>query len=78
VLPNSIGSHVGLEGEFSVLSFPEDEDPDLLFFAYVTGVALVDKPDEVDAARFAFDDLRAKALNPSESVALIRQVENEL
>ncbi|MGH3760938.1 DUF5753 domain-containing protein [Actinophytocola sp.] len=78
VMPNRHGAHVGMEGEFVVLHFIEPEDPDLLYFAYITGAVHVEKPEEVAAAKVAFDHLRSIALNPSESVAFVEQVANQL
>lgn len=78
VLPNSHGAHPGLEGEFIILGFPEDEDPDLLYFAYLTGAVHIEKPEEIEKAKLAFDHLRSVALSPSDSVAFIEEVAGEL
>ncbi len=78
VLPNSQGAHPGLEGEFILLGFPEDEDPDLLYFAYLTGAVHIEKPEEIAKAKLAFDHLRTVALSPSDSVEFVEQVEREL
>lgn len=78
VLPNRLGSHAGMIGEFVVLGFPEEEDPDLLFFAFITGAIHVEKPDEVAKAKMAFDHLRSSALSPSDSVAFVEEVAREL
>jgi transcriptional regulator with XRE-family HTH domain len=78
VLPNSHGAHAGLEGEFILLTFPEEEDPDLLYFAYLTGAVHIEAPEEIAKAKLAFDHLRSVALSPSDSVDFIKQVEREL
>jgi transcriptional regulator with XRE-family HTH domain len=78
VLPNSRGAHPGLEGEFIVLGFPEAEDPDLLYVAYLTGSVHIEKPEEVTKAKLAFDHLRTVALSPSDSVGFVEQVAREL
>ncbi|MGH3879635.1 MAG: helix-turn-helix domain-containing protein [Actinophytocola sp.] len=77
VLPNDAGAHLGMDGPFIVLSFPED-DPDLLFISYITGSLHIEKPEEVEAARLAFDRLRSEALSPRDSVAFIDRVRGEI
>jgi transcriptional regulator with XRE-family HTH domain len=78
VMPNEQGAHVGMEGEFIVLRFLEEEDPDLLYISYITGAVHVEKPEEVVGAKMAFDHLRSIALSPSESVAFVEQVASQL
>lgn len=78
VLPTRDGAHLGMEGEFVLLSLPEDDDPDVLYISYITGSLHIENPDEVADARLAFDHLRSKALTPSQSVAFIEQVIGEL
>jgi hypothetical protein len=78
VLPNSRGAHPGLEGEFIVLGFPEDEDPDLLYFAFLTGAVHVEKPEELAKAKLVFEHLRSVALSPGDSVGFIEEVAREL
>lgn len=78
VLPSRDGAHLGMEGEFILLTFPEDDDPDVLYISYITGALHIENPEEVEGARLAFDHLRSKALSPSESAAFIEQVSGEL
>ncbi|MGH3880364.1 MAG: helix-turn-helix domain-containing protein [Actinophytocola sp.] len=78
VLPDSCGSHVGMDGSFVLLDFIEDEDPDLLFAPYITGSLHIENPEEVAAAKVVFDRLRSEALNPSESVAFVERVAGRL
>jgi transcriptional regulator with XRE-family HTH domain len=78
VLPSRHGAHLGMEGEFTLLTFPEGDDPDLLYVAYITGSLHIENPEEVAEARIAFDRLRSEALNPTESAAFIDQVRGEL
>jgi transcriptional regulator with XRE-family HTH domain len=77
VLPDELGTHVGMDGAFIVLEFPEDEDPDLLYITYLTGALHVEKPQEVTEARLKFADLRSLALSPKDSVAFIERMVGE-
>ncbi|MBP2331196.1 hypothetical protein JOF56_011581 [Kibdelosporangium banguiense] len=61
-------------GPFTVLRFPEPEDPDLLFVEYPTGSLQIEKPGQVEEAKLLFERLRTEALNPSDSVALIERL----
>jgi transcriptional regulator with XRE-family HTH domain len=77
VLPLRSGAHGCMDGGFNLLSFPED-DPELLYVAYVTGSLHIEVAEEVRVARLAFEQLRAEALDPADSVALIERVRAEL
>jgi transcriptional regulator with XRE-family HTH domain len=78
VLPSESGAHSGMDGAFSILTFPDDEDPTVLYVEYVTGSLQVEKPEEVTEARLKFDRLRSEALSPSDSMAFIERLAAEL
>ncbi|MBV9845375.1 MAG: helix-turn-helix domain-containing protein [Kutzneria sp.] len=78
VLPTRIGLHSGMAGAFTVLSFPDDEDPDLVYLDYPGGSVHIEKDVEVSACRLVFDNLRSKALTPGESASLVERVAREL
>lgn len=78
VLRNSDGAHVGMDGAFILLAFPDDEDLDVLYVNYIGGALHIEKSEEVAVARLAFDLLRSEALSPADSVAFIERVGNEL
>jgi transcriptional regulator with XRE-family HTH domain len=77
VLPQRRCSPNALDGSFTLLGFPEPEEPDLLYHEYVTGALHVEDEAEVREARLVFDSLRGEALNPADSVALIERHANE-
>lgn len=78
VVPTDVGAHPGLDGHFTILEFQDDEDPPMLYAEYPTGAVHVEKQDEVKEARLVFDLVRAAALSPADSVALIQRVADEL
>jgi hypothetical protein len=78
VLPNDAGAHPSMDGAFSILTFPEETDPSVLYVAYLNGSLHIENPEEVAAARLVFDRLRSEALSPSDSVAVIERVADEL
>lgn len=77
VLPLREGAHSGIDGAFTLLSFPEPEDSELLYVGYVTGALHIEDEGEVRAARLKFDQLRTEALSPADSVTLIEQIITE-
>jgi transcriptional regulator with XRE-family HTH domain len=77
VLPNDAGAHPSMDGAFIILTFPENEDPSVLYVEHINGSLQIEKPEEVAEARLVFDRLRSEALSPSDSVAFIERVADE-
>ncbi|MEV4649501.1 helix-turn-helix transcriptional regulator [Saccharopolyspora sp. NPDC049357] len=71
VLPLVEGAHRGVEGSFTLLSYADVDERDILFLEHAAGSLHVDKPEAVSAAMSTFERLRAKALNGKNSAALI-------
>ncbi|MGH3321645.1 MAG: helix-turn-helix domain-containing protein [Streptosporangiaceae bacterium] len=74
VLPFSAGAHTGIDGSFVVLEFPEPTDLDVVYLENLTSILYVEQPDEVRRYSLAFDHLRAAALSPPKSAALVAEV----
>lgn len=77
VLPFEVGAHAGMDGTFAILGFPEPGDPDVVYAENATGGLFLEKRDELQTYIFIFDHLRAAALRPEESVALIAKMAEE-
>lgn len=80
VLPFDAGAHPATCGSFTLLALDLGEAA-VSDYAYVenrAGSLLMDKIKEVETHRLAFDSLRAQALNPRESMALIEKTAAEL
>jgi transcriptional regulator with XRE-family HTH domain len=73
VLPNDFGVHAGMDGAFTILDFPNEDDPSVLYVEYPTGSLHAEKPDEVAEAKLVFNRLRSEALSPQDSVAFIER-----
>jgi hypothetical protein len=71
VMPFSAGAHAGMEGPFLIFGFPEQADPDVAYVEYNTAEAYLEEPSDVDRYRVLFDHLRASALGPEATRALI-------
>jgi transcriptional regulator with XRE-family HTH domain len=72
VLPFDAGGYGTMTGAVMILSFPGDEDPDVVYLEYPRGGEWIE--DASDVAKFAdvFEDNTALALPVEESAALIK------
>lgn len=77
VLPNSAGAHVGMDGAFTVLSFP-DPEPDITYVAHATGAIHIEQAAAVRETKVMFDRLRSMASSPEHSIALIEEAAHRL
>jgi hypothetical protein len=73
VLPFSAGARPALGRNFTILSFPDDADPDVIFAESVTYFVLEDETTEVEKFRAAYNQLWDTALDESRSARLIGQ-----
>jgi hypothetical protein len=78
VLPFSNGAHASMDGSFTVLSFPNDTDPQVAYIEYQTGSLYLERREEVSRYTLVFDHLRAAALPVDASRTLIRRCAEEL
>ena len=77
VLPFEAGAHAGMDGTFAILDFPEANDPDVVYAENATGGLFLEKTDELRKYIFIFDHIRAAALRPEDSVALLAKLAKE-
>ncbi|RZS43244.1 helix-turn-helix protein [Herbihabitans rhizosphaerae] len=78
IVPNSAGQHPGMDGPFTILRFPEDEDPDVVYVPHQRGGMHVEKPEEVQETTVTFDQVRSMALSPEDSIAFVERLAEEL
>ncbi|GAA4240863.1 helix-turn-helix transcriptional regulator [Actinomadura meridiana] len=74
VLPLVSGAHPSMHGAFEILGFPDRRDPDVVYVDYRNGCIYLEEQEEVDDYVQLFNQLRARALGPDETRALIAQV----
>jgi hypothetical protein len=77
ILPFEVGGHAGMDGTFAILEFPEPGDPDVVYAENATGGLFLEKTEELQKYVFIFDHIRAAAIRPEESVALIAKLAKE-
>ncbi|WP_030381803.1 MULTISPECIES: helix-turn-helix domain-containing protein [unclassified Streptomyces] len=64
-------------GSFTMLGFPDPEDPDIVYRDGITDAMYLEGEPHVRQYTRAFDELRAAALSPRRTVQLIRNVVKE-
>ncbi|MET9435171.1 helix-turn-helix transcriptional regulator [Streptomyces sp. NPDC006551] len=70
VLPFDAGPYPAT-GSFTLMGFPDPEDPDIVYRDGITDAIYLEGADDVRAYTRAFDNLRAAAASPHRSVQLI-------
>ncbi|MFC5834048.1 helix-turn-helix domain-containing protein [Nonomuraea insulae] len=78
VLPFKAGEHSAMHGSFTILEFPTPHDPDKVYLEQQIGGIYTQKTHEVERYKVMFDDLRARALGPRETIAMFRSIVTEL
>lgn len=77
VLPLSVGAHAGLGSTFSVLTFADETDHDVVYIEKGAGSLYLERPAEIRRYRVRLDRLTASALSPADSAALIADVSED-
>lgn len=78
VVPFGAGAHAGMEGPFLILGFPEQADPDVVYVETTTTGSYLEEPSDVYRYTLMFDHLRAAALKPDDTVAVVQQAADRL
>jgi transcriptional regulator with XRE-family HTH domain len=74
VLPDEIGAHIGMDGAYTILTFPEADEPEVMYVEYMTGALQIESPQELAEAKLVLQRLRSHALSPAESVSMIERL----
>jgi hypothetical protein len=78
VLPFDAGAHPAMVGSFVVLDFPNPADPELVYVEGIAGDDIVEGHIEIRRFGVMFDQIRAMALSPRDSMALIAEAAERL
>lgn len=71
VIPYATGAHPGMPGSFVLMDFPEAVDPSVVYIDSMVGDLFLEAEEDIRRYSQIFDHLRAQALSPNDSVALI-------
>jgi transcriptional regulator with XRE-family HTH domain len=74
ILPTAVGAHAALASEFNILHFGDLDEPDMAYVEHTLGALMLDKAGDVARAKLTFERLVSDALDPAESLALIRRL----
>ncbi|QFG22876.1 DUF5753 domain-containing protein [Actinomadura sp. WMMB 499] len=78
VLPFAFGAHAGVEGEFVILTFHEPEDSPVVYAEGLMGDLYLESEPELDTYQLAWTYMLEGALDPRESVAMLRELHDQL
>jgi transcriptional regulator with XRE-family HTH domain len=71
VIPYEAGAHPGMPGSFIVLDFPDPADQSLVYIDSMAGDLFLEDHSEVRRYIIMFEHLRAAALRPAETAAML-------
>lgn len=74
VLPDAVGAHAALASGFSILHFGGLGEPDM---AHVEHALTLEKDTDVAQAERTFESVLSDALDPAESLTLVRRLAGE-
>ena len=78
VVPFDVGGHAAAGGAFSILRFPHEDLPDIVYIEHLTSALYLDKRDDVDRYTEAISHLFIEAEPPGRTPEILRQIRNEL
>jgi transcriptional regulator with XRE-family HTH domain len=78
VIPYAAGAHPGMQGSFILLDFPDPADSSLIYMESLAGDLFLENSTDISRYAENFQHLRAAALRPDETVALLVEVADKL
>jgi transcriptional regulator with XRE-family HTH domain len=78
VLPYEVGAHPASAGTFSIVELAELHMPDIVYLETMTGALYIEDQAQVHTFSLAYEQLRAMALGPDESLAMITRLMDDL
>jgi len=77
VIPFDVGAHAGMPGSFVLMQFAEAAIPDVIYIDSMAGDLFLEEESDVRRYRLVFEHLRAVAVSPDASRALVASVATE-
>lgn len=77
LIPFEYGAHPGLDSTFIILSFEERGASDVVYVEGLIGQFYLERDTDLQRYRQRFDDLRAIAFGPKDTVARIRAIQSD-
>ncbi|WP_030295878.1 helix-turn-helix domain-containing protein [Streptomyces sp. NRRL F-5681] len=77
VVPFAEGWHAGADGAFSIYSYPDPMDLDVVNLEYLDGALYLEEDESVERYQLAFEELRTASLTTKQSMELVSSVQEE-
>ncbi|RBM16879.1 helix-turn-helix transcriptional regulator [Streptomyces sp. PT12] len=77
VLPFSAGAHPAVNGQYTILEFPEASDSTVIYLEGGTNDFYLEKPHDVQHYSVMYEHLRAQALSPEQTRGVLGQLAQE-
>jgi transcriptional regulator with XRE-family HTH domain len=74
VLPFSVGAHAAMVGGFSILRFPNQELPDVVYLEHLTNALYLDKPQDVDQYKYVMASVNVASKPPEATVEVLSEI----
>lgn len=78
VVPFDFGPHGAMTGPWSLLSFPEPDEPDVAFAESVTGIDTIEKQEDVAALLDIWETIAKAAPSSTRSEGMIKKIRDEM
>lgn len=78
VVPFDAGGHAAAGGAFTLLRFPDQDLPDVVYLEHLTSSLYLDKRDDVDTYAMAMERLCVEAAPPARTVEILEQILRDL
>jgi transcriptional regulator with XRE-family HTH domain len=78
LIPFSAGAHAGMLGSFVLMQFDDEAVSDVIYLDSMAGTLFLESGGELRRYRLAFEYLRADAVSPDGSRALLAEVRDEM
>ncbi|UWZ47073.1 helix-turn-helix domain-containing protein [Dactylosporangium matsuzakiense] len=77
VIPFNAGGHAAAGGAFTILRFPDDDLPDVVYIEQLTSAPYLDKRDDVDLYAEAMERLCVEARPPTDTAKILEEIRRE-
>jgi hypothetical protein len=77
VIPFDVGGHAAAGGSFTILRFPDDDLPDVVYIEQLTSALYLDKRDDVDRYAVAMERLCVEAVQPAGTADVLTKLLHE-
>jgi hypothetical protein len=77
VIPFDVGGHAAAGGAFTILRFPDQDLPDVVYIEQLTSAFYLDKPDDVDQYAEAMSRLYIEAPPPGQTTEILHRIRRD-